>query len=221
MKVLKFGGSSVANAENINRVVGIVENTIANEKCILIVSAFSGVTDTLIECGQLASAGDEQYKEKLSGIEHRHLEAARLLIPVAQQSSILSWVKKRCNELEDICNGVFLLGELSPRTKDRIVSYGELISSYLIAARFRVAGTENTWKDAKELITTDSNFTYAAVDFAVTNEKIRKYFSGETENLYVVPGFVASDAHGVITTLGRGGSDYTAAILAAGVQAQL
>src|SRR5687768_11693050 len=131
MKVLKFGGSSVANADNINRVVAIVQQSLKNEKIILVVSAFSGITDTLIECGRLASAGDEHYKEKLYSIEQRHLEAVKALIPVAQQSSILSWVKKRCNELEDICNGVFLLGELSDRTKDRVVSYGELISSYL------------------------------------------------------------------------------------------
>jgi bifunctional aspartokinase / homoserine dehydrogenase 1 len=221
MKVLKFGGSSVANAENINRVVAIVQESLKNEKIVLVVSAFSGVTDTLIECGRLASVGDEKYKEQLISIEQRHLEAVKALIPVAQQSSILSWVKKRCNELEDICNGVFLLGELSPRTKDRIVSYGELISSYLISFRFKALGTDNTWKDAKELIKTDSNFTYAAVDFPTTNKNIEAFFSGSPASLFLVPGFIASDAHGSITTLGRGGSDYTAAILAAGIHASV
>ena len=219
MKVLKFGGSSVANADNINRVVAIVQQSLKNEKIVLVVSAFSGVTDTLIECGRLASVGDEKYKEQLFSIEQRHLEAVKALIPVAQQSSILSWVKKRCNELEDICNGVFLLGELSPRTKDRIVSYGELISSYLISSRFKAVGIENTWKDAKELIKTDSNFTYAAVDFNTTNKNIEAFFSGSSASLFLVPGFIASDTHGSITTLGRGGSDYTAAILAAGIRA--
>jgi bifunctional aspartokinase / homoserine dehydrogenase 1 len=221
MKVLKFGGSSVANAENINRVVAIVQQSLENEKIILVVSAFSGITDTLIECGSLASMGQEVYKEKLQAIEQRHLEAVKLLIPVAQQSSILSWVKKRCNEIEDICNGVFLLGELSARTKDRIVSYGELISSYLISFRFKALGIENKWKDARELIKTDSNFTYAAVDFNSTNHNLQQFFSAEDASLYVVPGFIASDANGTNTTLGRGGSDYTAAILAAGIHASV
>ena len=221
MKVLKFGGSSVANADNINRVVAIVQQSLKNEKIVLVVSAFSGVTDTLIECGRLASSGDEKYKEQLLSIEQRHLEAVKALIPVAQQSSILSWVKKRCNELEDICNGVFLLGELSPRTKDRIVSYGELISSYLISFRFKALGTENTWKDARELIKTDSNYTYAAVDFNTTNKNTEAFFSGSSASLFLVPGFIASDAHGSVTTLGRGGSDYTAAILAAGIHASV
>jgi aspartokinase/homoserine dehydrogenase 1 len=117
MKVLKFGGSSVSNADNINRVVAIVQETVKAEPVVLVVSALGGITDTLIQCGTLASAGDESYKEKLLGIEQRHLETVKALIPVAQQSSVLSWVKKRCNELEDICNGVFLLGELSARTK--------------------------------------------------------------------------------------------------------
>src|SRR5690349_24905528 len=109
MKVLKFGGTSVAHAENINKVVAIVQQSLASENIVLVVSAFSGVTDTLIECDNLASKGAEQYKDKLFAIEQRHLEAVKALIHVANQSSNLSWIKTRCNELEDICNGVFLL----------------------------------------------------------------------------------------------------------------
>jgi len=110
MKVLKFGGSSVATADNINLVVSIIKETISNDKVVIVVSAMGGITDMLIQCGTLASITDEYYKTKLQEIEQRHLETVKLLIPVSQQSSILSWVKKRCNELEDICNGVFLLG---------------------------------------------------------------------------------------------------------------
>ncbi len=102
-------------------------------------------------------------------VEQRHLEAVKALIPVTQQSSVLSWVKQRCNEIEDICNGVFLLGELSTRTKDRIVSFGELLSSKIIAARLHAEGVENTWDDSRELIRTDSHYGSAVVDFAVTN----------------------------------------------------
>lgn len=221
MKVLKFGGSSVANAENINKVAAIVRESAEHGPQVVVVSAMGGITDLLITCGTLASKGDEQYKAKLLEVENRHLEAAKTLIPIAIQSSILSWVKKRCNELEDICNGVFLLGELSAMTKDRIVSYGELISSKLLSARLDVLGAPNTWKDAKELIRTDAQFTQAAVDFGVTNNQIREFFSSTGHKLTIVPGFVASDKSGAITTLGRGGSDYTAAILAAALDASV
>ncbi|MEJ7768550.1 MAG: bifunctional aspartate kinase/homoserine dehydrogenase I [Chitinophagaceae bacterium] len=219
MKVLKFGGSSVSNADNINRVVAIIKDALVSEKTVVIVSALGGITDTLIECGTLASAGTESYKSKLHEIEQRHLEAVKSLIPVAEQSSILSWVKKRCNELEDICNGVYLLGELSDRTKDRIVSYGEQISSFILSSKLKAIGNDNAWKDARELIITDSNFTYASVDFTATNQNIHHYFAVSRDSLFVMPGFVASDASGAVTTLGRGGSDYTAAIIAAAIDA--
>lgn len=221
MQVLKFGGTSVANAENINKVVAIVQQVIQRGKTVVVVSAFGGVTDSLLKAGALAAAADESYKEVLAAIEHRHIEAVKVLVPVAKQSSILSWVKQRCNEIEDICNGVFLLGELSDRTRDRIVSFGELISSQIVAARLKAAGTDAVWKDSRELIITDSNHGYAAVDFGVTDGNIRSYFSAAAENLFVLPGFVASNAAGLTTTLGRGGSDYTAAILAGSLDAKV
>jgi aspartokinase/homoserine dehydrogenase 1 len=221
MKVLKFGGSSVATAENINRVVAIIKERINNDKIVVVVSAMGGITDMLIQCGILASAADEYYKIKLQEIEHRHLETVKLLIPVSQQSSILSWVKKRCNELEDICNGVFLLGELSDRTKDRIVSYGEHISSQILFSRLRSEGVESTWKDSRDLIITDSNFTHATVDFISTNQNIQHYFADSNDRLFIMPGFIASDAAGATTTLGRGGSDFTAAIIGAGGNASV
>lgn len=221
MKVLKFGGSSVANAENINRVVAIIKDTIGDDKVVVVLSAMGGITDMLIQCGTLASSGDEFYKNKLQEIEQRHLDTVKSLIPVTQQSSMLSWVKKRCNELEDICNGVFLLGELSDRTKDRIVSYGEHISSQLLSAKLKSEGIENVWKDSRELIITDAGFTQATVDFTVTNENIQQYFSNSSASLFIMPGFVAADPSGATTTLGRGGSDFTAAIIGAGANASV
>jgi len=224
MQVLKFGGTSVANAENINKVTSIVQQAIARlqqGKTIVVVSALGGVTDVLLQSGSLAASGDESYKDLLQKVEQRHLEAVKALIPVTQQSSVLSWVKQRCNEIEDICNGVFLLGELSARTKDRIVSFGELLSSKIVAARFNAQGVENTWVDSRELIRTDSNYGGAIVDFAVTNSLCHDYFSANAGKLFIVPGFVAADAKGNTTTLGRGGSDYTAAIIAGAVNAQL
>lgn len=219
MKVLKFGGSSVSNADNINRVVDIVQETAKNEKLIIVISAMGGITDILLQCGTLASKGDEAYKVKLKDVEQRHLETIKSLIPIDRQSSVLSRVKKCCNEIEDICNGVFLLEELSDRTKDRIVSYGEQISSFIVASRLTALGVVNVWKDTKELIRTDSHFTSATVDFVATNQNISNYFSSTNDSLFIVPGFIASDANGAVTTLGRGGSDFTAAIIAAATNA--
>lgn len=225
MQVLKFGGTSVANAENINKVVSItgdlIKKNLAKEPVTVVVSALGGITDTLIQAGKLAAAGEERYKEMLLLVEQRHLEVVKLLLPVDKQSAVLSFVKKNCNELEDICNGIFLLGELSNRTHDRIVSYGELLSSQILSAKLRVSGIDNTWKDMRELIVTNSNFGFAAVDFDSTNKNIAEYFKNAGGSLFIVPGFVAADPNGATTTLGRGGSDYTAAIIAAAVKASV
>lgn len=221
MQVLKFGGSSVANAENINRVVAIVQKVSQKDKTVLVVSALGGVTDLLLSAAKLASLGDESYNEQLSVIEKRHLAAVTELIPVARQASVLSAVKKQCNEIEDICNGIFLLRELSAASKDRVVSFGELMSSKIISARFGAEGVENVWKDSRELIRTDLNYGNAKVDFEKSNELIAEYFAGVKENLVVLPGFIASGPNQTTTTLGRGGSDYTAAIVAAALDAKM
>ncbi|HTQ26862.1 MAG TPA: bifunctional aspartate kinase/homoserine dehydrogenase I [Puia sp.] len=221
MQVLKFGGTSVANAENINKVVEIINQAQLTDRITVVVSALGGITDTLLQCGALAAAGDEQYREKLEFATQRHLETVRLLIPLTQQSAVLSLVKKRCNEIEDICKGIFLLGELSARTRDKIVSYGELLSSQIIAARLTCLGIRNSWIDARDLIITDSQFGHAAVDYVATDEKIRSVFSEVSSPVLLLPGFIASDHMGNTTTLGRGGSDYTAAIVAAALDARL
>ncbi|MCW3107371.1 MAG: aspartate kinase [Segetibacter sp.] len=219
MQVLKFGGSSVANAENIEKVVSIIQQKSTEGKTIVIVSALGGMTDILLECGTLASTGDETFKDKLHIAEARHMETVKALIPVTQQSRILSHVKTQCNELEDICNGIFLLKELSTATKDRIVSYGELLSSHILVARLASLGIDAEWKDARELITTDNNHTNATVDFTVTNKLVADYFKDSNHDVTVLPGFIAYDTNHKTTTLGRGGSDYTAAIVAAAVDA--
>lgn len=221
MQVLKFGGTSVANAENINKVTAIVQQAISKDKTIVVVSALGGVTDMLLQAGALAANSDPSYKQVLQEVTQRHLAAVKSLLPVTTQSSILSQVMQQCNEIEDVCNGVFLLKELSPRTKDKIVSYGELLSSQIISAYMSSIGINNSWLDSRKLIITDSLFTKANVDFEITNKKIEQYFSGAEEQLFIAPGFVASDVEGFVTTLGRGGSDFTAAIYGAASNAQL
>ncbi|HKZ65758.1 MAG TPA: bifunctional aspartate kinase/homoserine dehydrogenase I, partial [Chitinophagaceae bacterium] len=221
MQVLKFGGTSVANADNISKVVSIVKESVKKDKTIVVVSALGGVTDLLLNAAGLAADGDETYKDKLNLVEQRHLEATKQLIPVTYQSQLLSLVKKSCNEIEDICNGIFLLRELTPRSKDRIGSYGEWLSSQIISAKLKAEGVDNVWKDARELIVTNSNFTNAEVDFSATYDKVNEFFPHQPASLFLIPGFIAANKNGITTTLGRGGSDYTAAIIASALTAKL
>lgn len=209
----------MGSADAIKQVADIVKQKLKDSPVLVVVSAMSGTTDLLLNCGAKASATDESYKDLLKQIESRHLDTVKALIPVQQQSSVLSMVKRYCNEIEDICNGIFLLGESSSRTKDKLVSYGELLSSTIINAAFNVNGTASLWKDARELIRTNSNYSNAVVDFTVTNLQVNAFIKSSSQELIVVPGFIASDAGNVTTTLGRGGSDYTASILAAAVDA--
>jgi len=219
MRVLKFGGTSVANAENINKVVTILQNRLNTERLIVVVSALGGTTDALLNSIILASEANDEYKQQLKKIETRHLELTKQLIPVAQQSRVLSMVKQHCNEIEDICNGVFLLQEVTSRTKDRIMSYGELLSSQIISAKFESIGLKNKWIDARKIIITNSNFEHAIVNFDISNPKIESAFTENDHSFFLVPGFIASDQKGITTTLGRGGSDFTAAIIAAALDA--
>ncbi len=221
MKVLKFGGSSVGNAENIEKVVEIVTSEIKKNSCAVVLSAMQGTTDALIETGKLAESGDESFRQKINEIEAKHFEAISTLFPTSAQKDLLDSVEKRIGELEKICEGVFLLHELSPRTLDRIVGYGEILLTNIIAAKFDSLGIENVWKDTRELIITDSNFGFATVNFEKTNSQIRDSFKNSSAKLHILPGFIAADINGATTTLGRGGSDYTAAILAAALDAEV
>lgn len=219
MKVLKFGGSSVGNAENIGKVIEIVRNAVEKTRCVVVLSAMQGTTDALIETGKLAESGDKSFRGKIEAIEFKHLEAIHKLFGEANSSEILNFVQSQINELKNICEGVFLLRELSPRTLDRIVSFGEILSTKIVSAKFDSMGFENVWVDSRDLIRTDSNFTNATVDFSLTNLHILNFFTSSVSKLYILPGFIASDANGATTTLGRGGSDYTGAIIAAAVDA--
>ena len=221
MQVLKFGGSSVANAENIGKVASIILERKDKAKTIVVVSALGGTTDILLDCAKLASEENEVYQTKLTSLEERHIKCIQDLIPINSQSRLLSDIKTHFNELEDICKGIFLLGELSAATKDRMMSFGELLSSKIVTAKFESLGMNAGMADARNLIITNSHFTNAIVNFSVTNALIEQYFAQNKFDVTVVPGFIASDANGKTTTLGRGGSDYTAAILAAALHADI
>lgn len=221
MQVLKFGGSSVATPENIKRAVDIIKQKSQKEATVVVVSALGGITNQLLEAGKTAAEGDERYKDSLRAITNRHLELVKSLLPLNDQSSTLSYVMQRCHDIEDICNGIYLLREFSSKTQDRLIAFGELLSSWILSAFLSSTGTANVWKDARELIKTDVHFTKAVVDYNSTNNQVKEYFSAASSDLYVLPGFIASDPYGNTTTLGRGGSDYTAAIMGAAVEASM
>ena len=221
MQVLKFGGSSVGSAEAIHQMVVIVSARIQKEKTIVVVSAMSGVTDQLIMLAQTAAQGNEAYKTIIQNIEQKHLDAIRSLLPIQQQSATLSLVKQIINEIEDNCEGLFMLKELSMRMQDKIISYGEILSSKIISATFESKGIKQQWVDSRNLIKTNSNYFNAVVDKPLTYTTIANYFAAPENafDLYIAPGFVSSDGDGNTTTLGRGGSDYTGAIYAAATEA--
>lgn len=216
MKVLKFGGTSVGSSENIKKVADIVSTRTAEGKTIVVVSAMSGITNLLIDSSEKSAKGDDSYKEAIKIIEDKHFKVIRDLISINEQSSIIANVKVLLNQLEDVLHGVSLVKELSKKTSDYIVSFGELLSSTIIA---EVLGA--VWVDSKELIKTDDNFGNAQVNFSLTNSLIEKYFSSRKEQLFILPGFISSTEKGQLTTLGRGGSDYTASILAAALSVSL
>ncbi len=218
MNVLKFGGSSVATAKTIQQVLQIVTNHSKKDSLFVVVSALGGVTDLLLKAGTQAAANNNKYKETLSEIEKRHLDTVRDLIPVTEQSSVISNVKAKLNDLEALCEGAFLLSELSPKTSSVIASFGELLSSYIISEAAKAKNIDLILQDSRDYITT-VEAEKVTLNYEVTNKKITAFAKNNASKIVLFPGFVARTETGEPTTLGRGGSDFTAAILAAAVQA--
>ncbi len=222
MKILKFGGTSVANANNIRLVLSIVEKTAASStKLVVVVSAFSGVTDLLLLAASKAASKDVTFNDVVSQIENKHKEAIEELIITSQQKSLLEATNKDINHLKTLLDGCFLLGELSNRTSDTIMGFGELLSSQIIAKALEQKVHNSGYKDSREIIKTNNHFGKAVVNFELSSQLIKDYFNSNVFRVTLVPGFIASSTDGYSTTLGRGGSDYTAAILAGALNAEL
>lgn len=218
MEVLKFGGTSVANSTNIKKVVEIISQS-KYSNSIVVVSALSGVTDLLIQAAVDASISNGKYIETLAHLEQKHIDCVVELIP-NNNNNALQMVRENFTELKNICEGIYRLGELTNRTKDKVVSFGELLSSKIISSYLSSINFSHQWIDSREVIVTDNNFGNAVVNFELTNSKIDSKFKTQNSKLFLVPGFVSSTETGVTTTLGRGGSDYTAAIFAGAVNAK-
>ena len=209
MKVLKFGGTSVGSLQGLRQVKQVVES--CTEEVIVVVSALSGVTDQLLRTARLASQADPSYKAELEDLISRHSELTEqvsmpeMLMPTREKVGAL------LSELANILTGVSLIRDLSPKTSDTIVSYGERLSSVLVHAM--IAGSQLS--DARNFIKTKPYYGKHVVDFAITEQLIREHFA-TMPRITIVPGFIAADATtGDVTNLGRGGSDYTASVLAA------
>jgi len=214
MKVLKFGGSSVGSASSIRIVKEILEKQ--DDSCVAVVSASAGVTDRLIHAAQLARDQQAAYREVAEGLLHMHLDMAVDLLRGSVQEEAMAEVRSLLNEFMEILRGVFQLRDLSPKTQDLILSFGERLSACLVS-RF-VEGAQ--YIDARELIRTDQQYGNSTVDIEYSKRTIADRFR-DINQLCVLPGFIASDQEGETTTLGRGGSDYTAAIVAAALGASV
>lgn len=219
MKIIKFGGSSVANPENIKRVFEIIQDKIQYHEIAVVFSAFGGVTESLLKIAQLAREGDHEYRDLLQELEEKHLSMVRQLIAVQHQSTVMTFVKVRFKELEDLFHGIFLIKENSLRTLDYVASFGERLSAFILSESLQGQGINTEFLDSREVIQTNDRFGQARVDFDVTNTKIQDFFQ-KSDGIKIITGFIASTAKGETTTLGRSGSDYIAAIFAAALHAE-
>ncbi len=213
MKVLKFGGTSVGSAENIRRVKEIVESQ--DSDVIVVVSALGGITDKILNAAKMAVLGTEYFNTEITSIRERHQEVVEALFEGEKREEIKDRVALLLDKLEKVIRGVSMIGELTPKTLDKIGGFGERLSSLIIS---EFIGAQ--WGDSSKIIKTDCAFGKAQVDFELTNQLIREAFK-DFKGVCVVPGFVSSNTKGEYTTLGRGGSDYTAAIYAAALDASL
>lgn len=221
MNVLKFGGTSVGSVESIKQVLRIIDtHRQQNSQIVVVLSAMSGVTNQLIEIGRMATLGNTDYLELVRRIEDRHFQLIKALIPVKEQGKVVAAIRGIINELEDLLRGVSLIRELSARTMDLIMSFGERLSTTTVTACIRSRGILAEFCDARTLIKTDTHFGQAEVNYTLTNQLIQAYFA-QNDTLQVITGFIASTEKNETTTLGRGGSDYTASIIGAALNADV
>ena len=216
MKVLKFGGSSVGSVNSILSVKKIVEAV--EDPVIVVVSALGGITDQLIKASEMAAKGDAAYEKEYRDIVNRHIEMVYTVIPAGEpRVALLDKVNELLGELKNIFQGIYLIRDLSPKTSATIVSYGERLSSIIVATLIEGA----VWYDSRTFIKTERKHARHILDSDLTNELVRETFK-ELPKVALVPGFISTDKNsGEVTNLGRGGSDYTASIIAAALQAEV
>ena len=186
---------------------------------VVVVSALGSTTDDLTHAGERAAVGNAGYREILEEIATVHFDVVRALIPETRHSSVLSYIRKLLNELEDLVRGIYLTRDLSAKTRDKLLSFGEILSSYILSEVLYNEECPFSLLDSRELIRTDDTFGQGVVNMEITYKLLRRHIS--KEQCYIMPGFVSSTLNGVSTTLGRNGSDYTAALVAAALHADV
>jgi aspartokinase/homoserine dehydrogenase 1 len=220
MKVLKFGGTSVGTVNSIKTLLDILKEENNNgSKPVVVLSAMSGITNLLVSMAEGAAAGKE-FTAELAELERRHFEVVKALLDIQNQNPAYTRLKIHFNQLEELLQGVLTLRELTAKTRDTILSYGERCSAMMIAKIAAQHFPEAMFVDASELIKTDSAFGNARVNLELTDRLIQGFYAENSDKLLIVTGFIAGNDAGQITTLGRGGSDYTAAIFGSALNAQ-
>ena len=219
VRVLKFGGTSLGSADRIEDVVGIISSTAAEARTLVVVSAIGGVTNKLLEAARTAAQGDSSYRELLGEVLAAHEEPRARLVREEDRVEVEGVLDAWTQDLEDRLQGVSLVRECSPRILDSVLAFGELASSTLVCAALRQAGVDSEACDIRKLILTDQNFGAATVERDETDRRLLRQFA-TADAVQVVPGFIAGTDNGETTTLGRGGSDYSAALIGAALGAE-
>ena len=219
MKVLKFGGTSVANAESLSNVLKIVKKQIG--PAAVIVSALGGITDLLMEMLSSAQSGKQEYRKGFLEIETRHMNIIKTFVPIGNQSAIISFLKKNLNDLEAQLDAIHLLEEATPKNFATISSYGEILSSRIIQEVFLYNDIDSVYQDSRNLIKTVFHDGRQVLDQESSENAITSFFNENKSTTVLLPGYIASNENGETTTLGRGGSDYSAAIIASAINAEV
>lgn len=222
MIVMKFGGTSVEDAKAIDRTAAIVKGRIP-KRPVVVVSAMAKVTDTLLKMAQAAGSGDREGALGLSrGLRERHYNTAGELLGTGVFTRFHSELEAEFDALDELLRGIAAVGELTPRTTDHVAAYGELLSSKIVAQAFSARGMDVRLVDSRDCIVTDATHTRAVPIFDETNERlvlnVKPLLDGGS--VPVMGGFIGSTRNGVTTTIGRGGSDFSAAIVGAGLNAE-
>ena len=218
MRILKFGGTSVSTPERVRNVVELVREAAGREPVAVVVSAFGGVTNALVAVAEQAVRGDPEWVPGLEAVKRRHVDAVEALVLPAERQPIAEFVDQAFDDLSGLVRGASLVRECTPRTMDNVMSYGERLSAPLVAAACRAAGVAAEAFDTRSLVLTDKRFGSARVRLDETFSRIRSAL-GDRQAIPVLSGFIGATEAGETTTLGRGGSDYTAALVGAALSA--
>jgi len=220
-KILKFGGTSVGNAERIRTVVSIVKKVAKADQIFVVISAFQGVTDQLILLVKKAGSG-EDFQGGLLSLKQKHLSIISELFKNGKEKKDISvWVEGKFQELLSLLSGISLLKDSSQKAFDAVICFGEIISCSIITSYGKSVGAFLYFVDTRELVSTDSNFGNAKVDFIKTNKAIVDFFASRKKGIPVITGFIGRSPDLSTTTLGRSGSDYSASILGAALKVDL